>query len=454
MQKSGTAGRAIFLFGCTRFITEKIDSIVMTMRRSLSSSKSIHLMFRVIQWTKSGLSQAVAPTIAVIMAATAAASSPEHFRLLELTLTTSTDVIRGRIAAMDSEETCVYDRFGRLERIQTGQIRSFKVVSERFPAATAAEQRSQLRTEFAKDYEISVGSHYVVCGPKGKVNGYRSLFQDVYRSVERYYRVHGFRTSAPETPLVAVVFATQTEFAQYCRKDQVPWSAGLRGYYSLRSNRIIMFDSGIEPESRTSSLDGGVRLNPSFRNSSASLISGRQDVSATTASTIVHEATHQIGYNIGIHSRVTQTPTWVVEGLATVLEAPGVRNGGSNSAQKTELNSERLNWFQNQYRSRYRSGDMASLVATDEMFGSKTLDAYSLAWSLTYFLNENPARSQQFAGYLQAISARGPGKKYSATERISDFHAAFGDISQLEVELLRFMDRLPEISGAQTLAGR
>jgi hypothetical protein len=137
-----------------------------------------------------------------------------------------------------------------------------------------------------------------------------------------------------------------------------------------------------------------------------------------------------------------------------VLEAPGVRNGGSNSAQKTELNSERLNWFQNQYRSRYRSGDMASLVATDEMFGSKTLDAYSLAWSLTYFLNENPARSQQFAGYLQAISARGPGKKYSATERISDFHAAFGDISQLEVELLRFMDRLPEISGAQTLAGR
>jgi hypothetical protein len=129
-----------------------------------------------------------------------------------------------------------------------------------------------------------------------------------------------------------------------------------------------------------------------------------------------------------------------VEGLATVLEPPGIRSRGK--AGKDKINAERLSWFQEDYSQRRKPGDLAKVIASDDFFGSQSLDAYSLAWSLTYFLTDNPARAGKFAKYLKKVADRNPLHVYSAKERLADFQEIFGDISRVEVDLLRATDRI------------
>jgi hypothetical protein len=163
-------------------------------------------------------------------------------------------------------------------------------------------------------------------------------------------------------------------------------------------------------------------------------------VTGQTADIIIHEGTHQVGFNVGIHSRLGTTPRWIVEGLATVLEPPGLRSRGKSG--KDKINDERLSWFLEDYSQRRTPGDLAKLIASDDLFASQSLDAYSLAWSLTYFLTENPARAGKFAKYLKKVADRNPLHVYSAKERINDFQEIFGDLSRLEVDLLRSMERI------------
>jgi hypothetical protein len=198
---------------------------------------------------------------------------------------------------------------------------------------------------------------------------------------------------------------------------------------------------------RTTLSDDGDAMSsdaPILQNSSvdpvtlAAMLNG---VAGETADTIVHETTHQVGYNIGIHSRIGETPMWVIEGLATVLEAPGIRVRGSSDAAD-KINTDRLNWFSTEYESRRQPGDLARMVAEDELFRNQALDAYSSAWAFTYFMTENPARARSFIRYLRILGERDPLQHYSAEQRLKEFQSAFGDISKVEMDFLRSIDRL------------
>ena len=76
------------------------------------------------------------------------------------------------------------------------------------------------------------------------------------------------------------------------------------------------------------------------------------------------------------------------------------------------------------------------------LFRSQVLDAYSAAWGITWFLTENPARARMFAKYLRTVSERNPVEPYTPEDRLKDFQFVFGDISRLEVDYVRAMDRL------------
>jgi hypothetical protein len=82
------------------------------------------------------------------------------------------------------------------------------------------------------------------------------------------------------------------------------------------------------------------------------------------------------------------------------------------------------------------------MIATEDMFRNQALDAYSSAWALTYFLTENPARARQFVLYLKMLSERDPLNAYPPEDRLKDFQSVFGDISRLEVDFLRSLERL------------
>ena len=125
----------------------------------------------------------------------------------------------------------------------------------------------------------------------------------------------------------------------------------------------------------------------------------RAAVSADVLDTMVHEATHQAAFNTSLHSRIADTPTWVVEGLATVFEAPGIRNRPSKSTAQTRINLERFIWFRNFARTRRKEKSLADFVSRDLLYKTATLDAYSQGWALSFFLIET--RPGEYVRFLK-----------------------------------------------------
>ena len=343
----------------------------------------------------------------------------------------------GMIVAKSSSECFIVDQFGRQAQLPISNLKNFSVVADSFRPASQNEFRRMLQAEFGSEYEVATSKHYVVCGTRGRSQSYATLFEDIFHQVDSFYSLRGFQTSKPATPLVALVLKDQAAFKKYCEDDQMAWTEGLRGYYSLKSNRIVMYD---RPDVFKS-----VQTMPDARASmplSAIIAASASTVTGETADTIIHEATHQVGFNIGIHSRIGGTPGWVLEGMATVLEAPGMRSRKNSQDAASRLNSERLEWFKTEYEQRRQPGDLAKLIASEDMFSKQTLDAYSAAWGITWFLTENPARARMFSKYLKTVSERDPLETYTAEQRLEDFQDVFGDISRMEVDYVRALDRL------------
>jgi hypothetical protein len=374
-----------------------------------------------------------------VIALSSNAVADEQSRLLELQDATTT--YTGRLVTKNETHCYLLNPFGEMECLKTSDLVALRVIADQFRPASQAEFRRKLQDEFRTGYTVETSAHYIVVGMKGRTRIYCNLFENIYRQIVSFYSIRGFRPTAPETALVAIVFGTQQEFADYCSKDGVEWSKDLRGYYSLKSNRVVLYD---DPEmlksataTATNSRRGGMEA-PAGNMADSARSTQFSSVAGETASIIVHETTHQVGFNIGIHSRISETPAWLIEGLATVLEAPGIRGRSKSSANR--LNPSRMAWFSDDYAQRRKPGDLAKLLASDEMFQTQPLDAYSTAWAFSYFLSENPARARLFARYLKKVSERPPMTPYPPEERLKDLKSVMGDISRLEVDFLRAAD--------------
>lgn len=373
-----------------------------------------------------------------------------------ITVSDANQTYTGMLVAKSAGDCFIVDRFGCQAQLPIANLKSFSVVAENFRPASQAEFRRMLEAELGTEYEYTTSKHYVVCGTRGHSRSYAALFEEIFHQVDSFYSLRGFRTSSPDTPLVALVLKDQAAFRKYCEGDQMTWTEGLRGYYSLRTNRVVMYDQenlfrsvqltpqADQPLSGTTLQTADTADSSELRGESVlqrlQYAAAASAVAGDTADTIIHETTHQVGFNIGIHTRTGGTPSWVLEGMATVLEAPGMRSQATSPTAK--LNPERLEWFKANYSARRQPGDLAKMIASDDIFRQQTLDAYSAAWGITWFLTDNPARARQFSKYLKSIRERDPLQAYTADERLKDFQAAFGDISRLEVDYVRAIEGL------------
>jgi hypothetical protein len=342
-------------------------------------------------------------------------------------VTAGKDTYRGREIARDAETLWFQERDGSLERLKPADVTKFTEVGPRFTSYSAAELRDRLRRELGRDFEVLGTGHYLVCARKDQARQYAQLFENIYRSFYVYFSTRGFAITEPEFPMVAIVFPDQSSFARYAERDEIKAGRGLMGYYLMTSNRVAVFDSK--------------KLHAELNDLNA--WDDDRWLGATTgglADTIIHETTHQVAFNTGIHSRIAQNPKWLCEGLATVFEAPGIRNSSLGRDVSTRINGERYTWFQ-QYRKRRPARSLEKFVSSDDMFSSATLDAYSQSWALTLFLLET--RPREYAKLLKLIAARPPLAPYGPEERLQDFKQAFGnDLAMLESAMLRYIDKL------------
>jgi hypothetical protein len=211
--------------------------------------------------------------------------------------------------------------------------------------------------------------------------------------------------------LVAVVFRDQTEFFQHASAGGTPLHPNTLGHYDPTSNRVFLFD----------------------------VTAGKNKADwSENAITIIHEATHQTAFNVGVHRRFAAQPRWLVEGLATMFEAPGVWSARYDQTQADRINRGRLDGFHKYVAGHRQPGSLAMLLTSDDAFRSDPDGAYAEAWALSFYLCET--QPKLYAAYLEKTAQRPAFSEYPAAERMADFQAIFGsDMKMFEAKFLRFM---------------
>ena len=84
------------------------------------------------------------------------------------------------------------------------------------------------------------------------------------------------------------------------------------------------------------------------------------------------------------------------------------------------MNRERFMWFQEYQQARRPRKSLEEFLTSETLFQTSTLDAYSEAWALTFFLAET--RPSNLSGYLKKLANRTELGEYSAMKRLNDFN--------------------------------
>lgn len=314
----------------------------------------------------------------------------------------------GRVLAHTSTRVWIQTREGRLENFPVDWVSDYREQAAGFRPASAAEIKTVLTREIGDRYRVAWRGPYVVAGRAGMAERYATIFDELYRDFRLFFGTRGFQLGEPEFPLVAICFATQGEFLEYCRQEQARVTGPVVGVYLLGSNRVALYE---------------------------------QPVAADVDATVIHEATHQLAYNLGVHSRVGSSPRWVVEGLAEVFENSAFRRRESADEPRDRVNAARLQHFAGVYLPKRPEKAHEELVKSDELFRTAALDAYSEAWALSFFLAET--RPARYSEYLRRVAARNPTAEYSGEDRLKDFRAVFTTpAGLLDAEVRRFVGEL------------
>jgi hypothetical protein len=247
-------------------------------------------------------------------------ASDSHAKPAPFMMRASVDgkLIEGQPLTWTQQQVLLLGRDGALYDINPGEAKDAKKTAAAFAPFTSSELAAQLRDEFDRSFEISITAHFVVVHPRRRGDQWGERLESLLRNFTHYVAVRGFRTTEPALPLVAIVFPNQADYYRFASRSGTPMQPGTMGHYDISTNRIYLFDAS----ERDSKVDW-----------------------SANAATIIHEATHQTAYNVGVHRRFAEQPRWAVEGLAMMFEARGVWDAGASPSVAERINGERLAHF-------------------------------------------------------------------------------------------------------------
>jgi hypothetical protein len=341
-------------------------------------------------------------------------------------------VVEGRVVVEALDGSLLVEHADqRLEVVPGAEVQSREAVpTAPEPFAPRALGDAVLRT-LPAGFDQLATRHYVVCFDTSRAYAQwcAALFERLHDAFMNFWRQAGFEVAEPEHPLVVVIFADRQRYEEHAAADLGAATDRVVGYYNLLSNQVTTFDL------TGSDLVGGRPSRSAGRAGLEILSSSR---AAGLVATLVHEATHQMAFNCGLHRRLAAVPLWVSEGVAIYFETPDVSSdrgwrgiGGVNGPRRERfVASRRAGWF-------------ADIVRSDESFrtADEALDAYAGAWAATAFLVQT--RKAAFIGYLRTLSEKEPLVEDDADRRLEEFTTAFGvEPGALEEAIAKFVARL------------
>ena len=251
------------------------------------------------------------------------------------------------------------------------------------------------------------------------VNIASRILETMFRGIDRYSRAQKIDVTAPEFPLVVIVYRTQQQFQQAMGvPDDVV------AYYDVLTNRITLCEESnlwnVRPE-----------------------LAIRQ-----TIATIAHEGAHQILHNIGAQQRLSLWPMWLNEGLAEYF-APTTTDHRLMWKGAGEINDLRMFELEQLLKSRTAETADGQLIAQTIGAARLTSTGYAMAWALTHYLAQN--QREAFRRFVQTMARRGPlvgGGQAVAPGvipgNLRDFKEHFGDdLADIERRVMLHLNRQP-----------
>ena len=255
----------------------------------------------------------------------------------------------------------------------------------------------------------------------------RGAFERLYLAFRNSWARQGFDMPDPEFRLVAIVFSDKASYVKYSKDDLGDAADSTIGYYNMESNRIVMYDLAGVSMNRPGRAIGLSHINQFLASPNA----------PGAVSTIVHEATHQIAFNSGLHQRLSDCPKWFSEGIAMYCETADLTRG-KGWAGIGVVNRTRLAQFQ-QYLQKRPEDSLQTLIIGDKRFvdEKQAVDAYAEAWALTYFLIHRHPKA--YIAYLKVLSHKQPLEFDGKEKRLAEFEKQFGPLKKVDADFLNYV---------------
>lgn len=330
----------------------------------------------------------------------------------------------GKPLATDGKKLAVVRWDGRLTTFPANEkAAKISVYQKGFQPYSTSELQSRLQKHFGKRYDISTTDHFVVIHPNNGGDGekyWAQPFEQFYIRLRNYFNAHGFKTKAPEFPMVAIVLRSRSEFDRKLDAE-AEYSKNVVGYYSRTTNRITTYD----PTRASLKIQ---HENPDYN-------------WLLSSSTIIHETAHQVAFNCGIHNRFSTVPKWTSEGLAMLCETPGIYDYKNSPGISSRINSARLKSLRRFTNAGKTKGKLLALIEDDRLFETNPEMAYAISWGISFYLNEN--RQREYMSYLKRDAKRGSFRSHNHLDRVGFFIDHFGkDIAALESQMNIFIGAL------------
>lgn len=324
---------------------------------------------------------------------------------------------------------------GALHLLPADVIRRHTTDSQPLVMLDREQLAAKLLTELPPGFQVHHSKNYVVCYNTTRTYAQwtSSLLERLQKAFIAYWKKQDLDVKAPAQPLPVLVFGDQASYSRYARPELGAAVANVVGYYSIKSNRIVMYDlTGMQSLRQQDSRRGSLH-------DISELLS--HPVAEPLVATIVHEATHQISFNCGLQTRLAENPLWLSEGLAVFFETPDLSSSRSWSGIG---NVNYARW--DRFRDNEAAGRVAPLermIGDDKLFSNPetAVDGYAQAWAWNFFLIR--WHPKEYAAYLKMLAARPLLTPYPPKERIAAFREHFGDdLRELEEEFYRRMERV------------
>ena len=273
--------------------------------------------------------------------------------------------------------------------------------------------------------------HFVIhADSEAQARALAPRLEAVYRANVRLARELRLDVKPPAGKLAVLLLRDYAGFHSRLRADGL--DEQILGYFSPAEARCVFFDFNTHPEvtGLRQELDKLHRQDEGRRRRLAAQI--EQSLAGMNQRILQHEAAHMVQANIGLIPPDSNSPTWLVEGLAEMFELPFVETGASLGLS---VNRYRLREFQQLQKGDDLLAALRRLVATASWHGGAD---YSLAWALTQYLYVR--QRTNFGAYVRAVTIAG---KAPAGGALEQFENIFGPLDgEFAARLAAYMEGL------------